>query len=133
MRKFHTSRELLSYILRIAAESLEDLANNPRAFNSYRELLQCYQSSPHELSNKAEHLRQELCWASKAMLDNHTKLDPQLILAHFNGRWIQIFANILYLIEPDIIVGNSEQVANAWGFLFNTYPSELNPLNIHLQ
>ena len=130
MRRFNTSQELLSYILNIAAEAMENLASDPRSFNTYRELLQCYQSSPHELSLKAKAIQQDLYWASEALVDKSTKLDTPSILSRFNGRWIQILANILYLIEPDIIVNNSKQVADAWSFLFMTYPSELNPLNI---
>ena len=131
-QRFRNYRELLTYVLEIAEESLNDLLEE-NSFSKYQELLQCYQSSPRELRGKTKEVQLRIRKLIYLLKSPSSDSQLQLCLRGFSPRWIQIFANILFIIEPEIINLNSSIVRYTWEFLFKTMPSEFNPLNINIR
>ena len=131
-QRFSNYRELLSYVLEIARESLDDLLEE-NSFAKYQELLQCYQSSPRELRGKTKEVQLRISKLIYLLKSPSSDSQLQLCLRGFSPRWIQIFANILFIIEPEIINLNASTVRYTWEFLFKTMPNEFNPLNINIR
>lgn len=131
-QRFQSYRELLQYVLEIAKESLDDLLEE-NSFTKYQELLQCYQSSPRELRGRVKEVQLRIGKVIYLIKNSCPDSQLRLCLRGFSPRWIQIFANILFIIEPEVINLNASVVRYTWEFLFKTMPTEFNPLNINIQ